>query len=91
MSSISYYYTPAEVEEEPFEDEHRACAAENSQGLTRQQTEHCSCQCCTQETLQHSLQHSTQGKTHTHTLRKRLMKHVRSRKKYNRHENLFIY
>lgn len=64
MSLISRY-SLAEVEEQSFEYKHRACAAENSQGLTSQQTEHCSGQCCTQETFQHSLQHSTHRKTHT--------------------------
>lgn len=63
MSLISNY-SLAEVEQESFKDKHRACAAENSQGLTSQQTEHCSCQRCTQETFQHSLQHSTHRETH---------------------------
>lgn len=53
----------AEVEEEPFKDEHRACAAENSQGLTSQHAEHCSCQCRAHETLQHSLQDGGGKKT----------------------------
>ncbi len=65
-------YSLAEVEEESFKDKHRACAAENSQGLTSQQTEHCPRQCRTQETFQHTLQRSTDGekkkKTHIQTL-----------------------
>lgn len=61
-------YSPAEIEEESFKDEHWACAAENSQGLTSQQAEHCSCQSRAQKTFQHSLQHKKKQKTHIQTL-----------------------
>lgn len=62
-------YSPAEIEEESFKDEHWACAAENSQGLTSQQAEHCSRQSRAHETFQHSLQHrGKKQKKHIQTL-----------------------
>lgn len=73
-------YSPAEIEEESFKDEHWACAAENSQGLTSQQAEHCSRQSRAHETFQHSLQHRGKNKKNTYRRYRQLMEHVRPRK-----------